>query len=408
MNIENLKSYIKENGNEIKNYKVMCEILGESIKNGKSKVIQIENWTNYFEFDKNGHKFAIINIKENVPEILNSKDKNILSNIVKGKYSKNMFPLVKNFVGKHDLEFISKNGIMDKLNLKNNNYSLAYMYPDKFSKYISRKYKINVSVDCLNYMTSSIYKISQEKINNAFENLEKLDYIFDYDNKTLMVYNKETNNIEMPFGNTLTSLERYIYEGKLKALSNYYFRTEGKSMEDYLKLINFIKEKCNNDIVEMNKKLNVELFNRGLIKYAHDIALLEINNSPTLSYIKNFFYVYSYIKNEDIEWDKEIIDIAKENVHLDNYKNQVRENFMLETFLDTWFDEKHDDKSKDVNKSDFMTLYDEHKKEFKKQIDLLFKILTSKNNKYNISTVDLFSGKRDIIPDVPQNDELPF
>ncbi len=408
MKIENLKNYINENNNVIKNYKIMCELLDEEIKNGKSKTIQINNWKNYFDFDREGNKYIIKSIKDVNFSELNSLSNSIISNITKGKYSKDMFPLVKNFVGRYDLEFISKSGIMDKLNLKNCNYNLAYMYPNRFSKFISKEFNINMSEDCLNYMTSSIYKISQEKINNAFENLEKLNYIFDYNNKTLMIYNKYTHSIEMPIGYQ-GALERCIYEGKLKALSNYYFKTEGKSMEEYLKLINYIKDKYNNDVLSINKKLNIELFNRGLIKEAHDIALSEINNSPILSHIKNFFYVYSYIKNEDIEWNKEIIDIARENIHLDNYKNKVKQNFMLETFLDEWFDTDHDNKSKDVNKSEFMDLYENHKKEFKKQLDLLFTILTSKNNKYKISTSDLFKDKKDdrVTEEIIEN-EIPF
>lgn len=55
MNIEKLNP-----GDIIKNYRVLCEILGEAIKGGgNSKQIQLKNFKRYFDWKKSGQKFII-------------------------------------------------------------------------------------------------------------------------------------------------------------------------------------------------------------------------------------------------------------------------------------------------------------------------------------------------------------
>ena len=53
---ENISSYINTSnlkiGSEIKNYKTLCTLLEEPIKNGDSKKAQLKNWARYFEFEK--------------------------------------------------------------------------------------------------------------------------------------------------------------------------------------------------------------------------------------------------------------------------------------------------------------------------------------------------------------------
>ena len=47
------------NGQVIKNYKTMCEILEEPYVGGKSKIIQLDKWKLYFDYSKDGVKFII-------------------------------------------------------------------------------------------------------------------------------------------------------------------------------------------------------------------------------------------------------------------------------------------------------------------------------------------------------------
>lgn len=49
-------------GMEIKNYKVLCGLLNQSIKTGKSRKLQLEDFKRYFDWEKAGQKFIITDI----------------------------------------------------------------------------------------------------------------------------------------------------------------------------------------------------------------------------------------------------------------------------------------------------------------------------------------------------------
>lgn len=57
-----------QEGQTVKNYKVLCEMLGEPVKSGKSKILQIKNWSRYFDFSRNGLNFVINKIYE-IPSV---------------------------------------------------------------------------------------------------------------------------------------------------------------------------------------------------------------------------------------------------------------------------------------------------------------------------------------------------
>lgn len=57
MNLNNI--YV---GMVVKNYKVMCELLNEKIKRGKSRQLQIKDWTRYFTFKQDVHKLIVVDI----------------------------------------------------------------------------------------------------------------------------------------------------------------------------------------------------------------------------------------------------------------------------------------------------------------------------------------------------------
>ena len=112
MNLENLelKTY--------KNYKELCGILEEPIKGGKSKQLQMKEFERYFKYHKEGNKFIIDKIFQKPKEKMNTKSSNgIMSRINQGEYRREVFPLVKNFVGKNDIEFISKGKLLKVLKL---------------------------------------------------------------------------------------------------------------------------------------------------------------------------------------------------------------------------------------------------------------------------------------------------
>ena len=64
LDITKFKEYIKNNveekeDNTIKNYKIMCQLIGEEECTGNSKKAQVNRWKRYFEFHKEGQKFFI-------------------------------------------------------------------------------------------------------------------------------------------------------------------------------------------------------------------------------------------------------------------------------------------------------------------------------------------------------------
>ncbi len=58
--IEYVQANVELNGdNTVKNYKVMCELIGEDVLNGASKKAQLNRWKRYFDFHKDGQRFVI-------------------------------------------------------------------------------------------------------------------------------------------------------------------------------------------------------------------------------------------------------------------------------------------------------------------------------------------------------------
>ena len=41
-------------GQTFKNYKILCEYLGESVRTGKSKQLQLKYWKRFFSYKKDG------------------------------------------------------------------------------------------------------------------------------------------------------------------------------------------------------------------------------------------------------------------------------------------------------------------------------------------------------------------
>lgn len=64
-------------GMVVKNYKELCNLLGQEIKNGKSKKYQLEEFSRYFDWEKSGQKFIITDIYDTP---LTKEDKRQLGN----------------------------------------------------------------------------------------------------------------------------------------------------------------------------------------------------------------------------------------------------------------------------------------------------------------------------------------
>lgn len=67
-------------GQEFKNYKSLCEYLDEPVKTGKAKQLQLQDWSRYFQYRKDGHKFIIDSVLD-VPAEKSQRTSNNIKNI---------------------------------------------------------------------------------------------------------------------------------------------------------------------------------------------------------------------------------------------------------------------------------------------------------------------------------------
>lgn len=413
MNINKLK---ESNTREFKNYKELCSILNVEILAGNSKKSQLKEFERFCAYHKEGNKFVIDEIYE-IPKrddrAENQRKGTIIKNINKGNYSKEMFPLVKNFVGINNIEYASKTHLMESLNLKNKNYDIAYMNIVETAKALEKEYKMGITEEDIKTITTSMWSVSQDKIDKAFKNLEKLKYIYDYDNKLLCIYNSDTNSHEVVI-RELEGFTKFIYEGKLKALADYFVRNPKKDMSEYVELVNYLSEGLDitkhEDILEISCKLNQELYLRGLGEKGRKESL-NIINKKGYSNVKTFYYAYSYMRNEDIEWKNEILEEAKKQIHIGNFKKAVKNDYILDTFLERWFvsEEKKIDTntSSDTKKRIFKDELKKHKKNLSEKYDLLFDILVSDNTDIDLKQL-IDKHKKNEIATFDKEEVLPF
>ncbi|MBC9706242.1 MAG: hypothetical protein H9W81_14955 [Enterococcus sp.] len=120
MKIENLK-----NGQIVKNYKELCLILDIEPKTGKSKQLQIQALERYCKYHKEGNKFVIDEIFQ---EVQTKMDKRKLGN--NNNQAKCLRYLLCNLLSAYKIEQnevigFSKGLLLRKLNLINENYTSA-------------------------------------------------------------------------------------------------------------------------------------------------------------------------------------------------------------------------------------------------------------------------------------------
>ena len=121
--IYNEKEVSLQAGMVIKNYKEMCKLMGEDIKDGNSKKAQVENWRRYFDFVKDGQKFVIIEIYNEpfaTPELHRRRE---------GIYIQYIECLLMSIIAnkaKNGELIIPKNRLYCELGMVNEKYSLYY------------------------------------------------------------------------------------------------------------------------------------------------------------------------------------------------------------------------------------------------------------------------------------------
>lgn len=168
-----------ESGIVIKNYKEMCETLGEEICDGNSKKAQLKEWSRYFAWEKKGQKFIILDIyDEALPKDDGRQNKNIYVQYIQVILMK----ILSKQRNTKDPFYITTNQLWRLLGMINNNYK-------------------NISLDDLNNMitdyevTSFDMKKFYQRCNQRlreilFSSLNKLEdrALIKYEIETVIVF----------------------------------------------------------------------------------------------------------------------------------------------------------------------------------------------------------------------------
>lgn len=163
MNIQNLKV-----GQVVKNYKAMCEILGEKVKAGDSKKSQLKEWSRFMDYDKEGNKMI-------VKEIYDAPLEKVVNYIRNSKYSDLLDLLILDLLAQSEgVLAIGKNRLMELVGMINFNYSLGKNMMSSISDKLDTDY----------YTVRDFYSSNDSNLSSAIEkSLKRLS------SKSLLFYN---------------------------------------------------------------------------------------------------------------------------------------------------------------------------------------------------------------------------
>lgn len=158
-----------EVGQSIKNYKVLCGLLGADIKKGKSKQLQLQDWERYFRYSRDGNKYTIEEIyEEPAPKIDKRKFGNTNNSVYGGMVQELVMDLLLRNAGKL---FNPLNFFLKEFWMTNGNYKVCEDNVPKLA--------LLLQID--EYNIYEFYTISRKNLRDVFETalkaLEKRQFI---------------------------------------------------------------------------------------------------------------------------------------------------------------------------------------------------------------------------------------
>ncbi|MCF2642246.1 hypothetical protein I6E50_07485 [Roseburia hominis] len=300
-------------GMVIKNYKELCNLLGQEVKSGKSKKLQLEDFKRYFDWEKSGQKFIITDIYDTP---LTKEDRRKLgNNSIYVKYIELIL-----------LQYLSKQEGYTKTFTKRNWWELLGMVNRKYNK-ISKKQLENIDYTITSYQINHFYQRCNKKLEqilfSALNNLKNRKLII-WEMQTVVVAINE-NGKEVYFladdedKKKILQVERYVL----------------KNVMGYEKMIQvFCRFRQNEYYQQVNEKLN-ELY--GWDHYFKQIKLIYTPED-----------VLEAIQQSEIDLQKEILNEKIINVLNENAKEKY--DTEIKKWEETcrnliWGDYKHDTKS---------------------------------------------------------------
>ena len=195
MEIKNLKE-----GQVIKNYKELCEILKIKPRNGKGRILNHKEFDRHFSYDKDGHKYIITSIYKVPKDRIDNR-----SNGNNSIFSDDIEHLILNMLSesKDDTVTIARGQLYKALSMCNENYLLGRSNINKLSEIIE-------------IPQSSIYDFydyNSSKLKNTIErNLKRLR------NKALITWKNTTTVAVTEVEIEYNELGEPIFDKKTKSI----------------------------------------------------------------------------------------------------------------------------------------------------------------------------------------------
>lgn len=175
-------------GMVVKNYKELCNILGEDVLEGNSKKAQLKEWERYFLWEKKGQKFIILDIyDEPLPKNDGRQNRNIYVQYIevilmkllsKQKNSKYVFYITTNQLWKllgminNDYKSISLEDLNDKIP----EYKVTSFDMNKFYQRCNQRLRDILYSSLNNLQSRSLIKYEMEIVIVSKDNDNKLSY----------------------------------------------------------------------------------------------------------------------------------------------------------------------------------------------------------------------------------------
>lgn len=278
-------------GEIYKNYKELCSVLGENIKNGASKRSQIKEWERYFSYEKKGQKMSITEIYD-IPRP--KEDDRSTANAIYVPYIQKLILDLLN-EQKDNILLIQKWNLMEKLGLINSNFY------NKITETSIVKSNDDIDNELIREYRSFASSIIGENLNTALESLSKR-FIVSYENEVIIYKKKyfeetedgeivetvtdyiELNNVEekKKYSNakrlTLSELNSFYNCEKFVTMKDVKFY--GKTMKFYSILNRILEDEYG--WIEVKKYIRVaaksEAIEYGLSTIEKNIQIIELNS----------------------------------------------------------------------------------------------------------------------------------
>jgi hypothetical protein len=160
LNTDNLQE-----GHTYKNYKELCEVLDEKLKDGNSKKAQLMEWTDYFDYERDGRKFTITKIHCNK---ISHKQRQVL-------HIKLIEELILDYLVSGESEgekFISRMDLMLYLNMVKDEYRSLKPKRGKLSE------ASGIPTKYINDFYQSTHNLLKRNIETALNDLKNRSLIF--------------------------------------------------------------------------------------------------------------------------------------------------------------------------------------------------------------------------------------